>query len=174
MVEALRASEQSSAYRWGAATLFVAAAVILAALGFEYLGGYQPCPLCLQQRYAYYGAIPALFVALVLSTMGQERLASILFGIVAVGFLFNAGLGTYHAGVEWKLWAGPQTCETALTPLGTGPGGLLKQLESERIVRCDEAPWRFAGLSFAGWNAVFSLLLALGALQAARAGRHTV
>jgi disulfide bond formation protein DsbB len=27
-------------------------------------------------------------------------------------------------------------------------------------VACDEAAWRFFGLSFAGWNAVLSLLLA--------------
>ena len=37
----------------------VALATILAALAFEHLGGYAPCPLCLQQRYAYYFAVPA-------------------------------------------------------------------------------------------------------------------
>ena len=79
-----------------------------------------------------------------------------------------AGLGVYHSGVEWKLWAGPETCQLALEPLASGPGGLLKQLETVRVIRCDEAPWRFMGLSFAGWNAVLSLLLAIGAFTAAR------
>ena len=53
-----------------ALVLFAAAAVILAALAFEHFGGYVPCPLCLQQRYAYYAGVPALFLALVLLSAG--------------------------------------------------------------------------------------------------------
>lgn len=160
--------ERDPAYRWGAAALIAAAAIILAALGFEYFGGYRPCPLCLQQRYAYYAGIPLLFGALVLLSTGQQKIAGALFALVALGFLANAGLGVYHSGVEWKLWEGPQTCQLALQPLGGGPGGLLKQLETERVIRCDEASWRLLGLSFAGWNAVLSLLLSLSLFSAAR------
>ncbi len=160
--------ERDSAYRWGAAALFAAAAIILAALAFEHIGGYRPCPLCLQQRYAYYAGIPLLFGALVLVSAGQRKLAGVVFALVAAGFLANTGLAIYHAGVEWKFWAGPETCQFALEPLGAGPGGLLKQLESVRVIRCDEAPWRFLGLSFAGWNVVLSLLLSLSAFTAAR------
>ena len=168
MFAAQSLSERDPAYRWGAAALVAAAAIILTALAFEYIGGYRPCPLCLQQRTAYYAGIPLLFVALVLVSMGQRKMAAVLFALVAVGFLFNAGLGVYHAGVEWKLWAGPQTCQFALEPLSTGSGGLLKQLENVRVIRCDEAPWRFLGLSFAGWNVVLSLMLSLGVATAAR------
>src|SRR5690606_6755649 len=96
--------EREPAYRWGAAILFAAAAIILAALGFEHIGGYRPCPLCLQQRYAYYAGIPLLFGALALMSAEQRRFAGGLFALVAAGFLVNAGLGVYHAGVEWKLW----------------------------------------------------------------------
>ena len=42
-----------------ALVLVGAAATILAALAFEHLGGYAPCPLCLEERYAYYFAVPA-------------------------------------------------------------------------------------------------------------------
>jgi len=162
-------SERDPAYRLGAATLFTATAIILIALSFEYFGGYRPCPLCLQQRYAYYAGIPLLFGALVLVSMGQKKIAGALFLLVALGFLANAGLGAYHAGVEWKFWPGPDTCSTALEPLGgAGPGGLLKQLETIRVIRCDEAAWRFLGLSFAGWNAVLSLLISLSLFTGAR------
>jgi len=34
----------------GLAMVLIGAAAILTALGFEHLGGYQPCALCLQQR----------------------------------------------------------------------------------------------------------------------------
>ena len=168
MLFASSTEHQPFAYRWGAATLFLAVTAILAALAFEHIGGYRPCPLCLQQRYAYYAGIPVLFVALVLASMDQQRQAAILFGLTALAFIANAGLGAYHAGVEWQLWQGPQTCSGGLAPLGGANGGLLGQLATETFARCDEAAWRFAGLSFAGWNVVLSLILALGAAQAAR------
>src|SRR5262245_33165048 len=92
----------SQAYRKGGLVLLVAIAVIAAALAFEHIGGYAPCPLCLQQRYAYYAGIPVLFLALVLLAAERPGLASALFALVALAFLANAGLGIYHAGAEWK------------------------------------------------------------------------
>ena len=157
--------EKSTAYRLGGLTLFFVTGVILVALGFEHLGGYQPCPLCLMQRYAYYAAIPLLFVAMALISE-MPRLAALLFFIVALAFLANAGLGVYHAGAEWKFWPGPDTCGGAHA-LPTSPADLLRGLEESRIVRCDEAPWTFAGLSFAGWNVVASLFAFTATLKAA-------
>lgn len=157
--------ETAAAYRAGGLTLFLAAGVILAALAFEYLGGYAPCPLCLMQRYAYYAAIPLLFLAMAL-TAEMPRLASAIYAVVALAFLVNAGLGVYHAGVEWSFWPGPDTCATAQR-LPTSAADLLKELPQTVVVRCDEAPWRFVGLSFAGWNVVFSLAAFVGALRAA-------
>jgi len=37
----------------------VALATILTAHIFERFGGYAPCPLCLEERYAYYLGVPA-------------------------------------------------------------------------------------------------------------------
>jgi disulfide bond formation protein DsbB len=158
---------QSPAYRTGWTVLIAATAVILLALAFEYVGHYEPCALCLEQRYAYYFAMPMLFGALVLVAAQRNGLAALLFLAVALGFLINAGLGVYHAGVEWKYWAGPDTCAATPKSLSTGTGGLLKQLEKIRVARCDEATWSFIGLSFAGWNVVISLLLAAGATVSA-------
>ena len=152
--------------RVAALVLFVAAAVIGTALAFEHVGGYTPCPLCLEERYGYYAAIPALAIALVLLSTGRRGAATAVLVLVALAFLANGALGVYHAGAEWKLWAGPETCG-ASQPLSTGAGGLLKDLASTRVIRCDEAPWHFLGLSFAGWNAVASIVLAAGALYSA-------
>ena len=158
-------------YTTGAAVLFGAAAVIVTALAFQYIGGYAPCPLCLQQRYAYYLAIPLLFIALVLIAADRPRTAALLFAVVAIAFLANAGLGLYQAGAEWKLWPGPDTC-AGTQGLAMDAGNLLQDLSRTQVVRCDEAAWRFLGLSFAGWNAVASFVLFLGALRAAlRAAR---
>jgi disulfide bond formation protein DsbB len=163
--------ERGPAYRTGGVALFLSAAVILTALAFEHFGGYTPCPLCLQQRYAYYASIPALFLALVLLSAGRTGTAAAVFALTALAFLANAGLGTYHAGAEWKFWPGPDTCGGS-QPLSTGAGGLLKDLGTTRVIRCDEAPWHFLGLSFAGWNVAASLLLAATATSAAAKARH--
>jgi disulfide bond formation protein DsbB len=157
----------SPAYRLGGLVLVGAAAVILTALAFEHLGGYLPCPLCLQQRYAYYAGIPLLFLALVALAAERQGLAIALFLAVAAGFVVNAGLGAYQAGAEWGFWPGPETCARTLEPLRPVGRGLLEDLGSTRVVRCDVASWRLLGLSFAGWNVVASLMLAAGGILSA-------
>ncbi len=157
------------AYRAGGLAILLAMGAIVVALGFEHLGGVAPCPLCLQQRYAYYVGIPALFVALVLVSAEAPRAAALLFFSVSLAFLANAGLGTYHAGIEWQFWPGPDTCSQPvgdLKPLPPG-GNLLESLSTARVVRCDDPSGRFLGLSFAGWNVVASFVIFTAALQAA-------
>jgi disulfide bond formation protein DsbB len=163
MFKAERALEMP-AYRLAGVALLISIGVIVTALAFEYIGRYTPCPLCLMQRWAYYAAIPALFLGMAL-TGERPRIAGLIFLAVALAFLANAGLAAYHAGVEWKFWAGPDTCATAgSTP--TSASDLLEGL-NDRVVRCDEAAWRLFGLSFAGWNVVACLMLMTLALKAA-------
>jgi disulfide bond formation protein DsbB len=145
----------------------VGAATIIGAWIFQYGLGLKPCPLCLEQRYAYYFAIPLAVMVLLGDQVGASRKV-LLAALVAIvlGMAWNAGLGVYHAGVEWKWWAGPQECSGALEDLGSA-GGLLNKLQSITVVRCDDAAWRFLGLSLAGYNALISLALAAVAAWAA-------
>ena len=78
--------ERNAAYRLGGFALFLATAVILAALAFEHVGGLAPCPLCLMQRYAYYAAIPLLFIAMAIVSE-MPRVAAALFALVSLAFL---------------------------------------------------------------------------------------
>lgn len=163
-------SQRLSASNLAALALAGATAVILAALAFEHIGGYTPCPLCLQQRYAYYLGIPALAVALGLLQAPQIRApkaAAALLLAVGLGFLVNAGLGVYQAGAEWKFWDPPATCASPQEL----PSFDLGKMNLDRVpASCGVASWRFLGLSFAGWNAVASAGLAacalLGSLKA--------
>jgi disulfide bond formation protein DsbB len=150
-----------------AAVFLGALAAIMTALGFEHIGGYAPCPLCMQQRLAYHLGIPVALLAFLLSRANHEGLAALLLALVAAAFIANAGLGLYHAGVEWKWWPGPSACgATGELSLDEGVS-LLESLRQGRSVTCDEAPWRFLILSFAGWSAVISL--ALGVIAGAGA-----
>jgi disulfide bond formation protein DsbB len=161
----------SSPLRLATAVLVLALATILGALAFEHLGGYAPCPLCLEQRYAYYVGIPALGLALALLAFGHRALAAALLAAVAALFFANAGFAAYHAGAEWKFWPGPDTCAAAGEALGTAGGGLLKDLETTHVVRCDEPALRIFGLSLAGWNVLICLALAAGSAAAAAKAR---
>ncbi len=81
------------------------------------------------------------------------------FAVITAVMLWNTGLSAYHAGVEWKFWPGPNDCSGPINSFGSA-GNLLKQLQDIRIVRCDEAAWRFLGISLAGYDVLVSLFLA--------------
>jgi disulfide bond formation protein DsbB len=141
------------------AVLFsIAFATILLAHIFERLG-YAPCPLCLQERYAYYFGVPATVIAFFAARAESFTLTRVLLVLTALAFLINAGLGVYHAGIEWKWWEGPASCEGSVA-VEWGVGGVASAIERAEVVSCSEASWRMLGLSFAGWNAVISAALA--------------
>jgi disulfide bond formation protein DsbB len=138
----------------------IAAATLAGAWYFQLVLDIRPCPLCLEQRYAYYLAIPLGALTALAASRGAPR-AVLLAGlaILSLAALGNAGLGTYHAGVEWGFWQGPTDCTGPVGNLGSA-GDLLKRLETVKVIRCDEVQWRFLGLSLAGYNVLISLLMA--------------
>ena len=142
----------------------VAAATLAGAWFFQLVLDIRPCPLCLEQRYAYYLAIPLGALVAVAAARDAPRAVLVAgLGILALATLGNAGLGTYHAGVEWGLWQGPTECTGPVGNLGSA-GNLLQRLDTVKVIRCDEVQWRFLGLSLAGYNVLISLLMAAIAL----------
>ena len=142
------------------AIAFIAADTLAGAWFFEYVLDIRPCPLCLEQRYAYYLAFLLGLVVAFAASRGAPRpvlLAGL--AILALAALANAGLGGYHAGVEWKFWEGPTDCSGPIVNLGSA-GTLLERLDTVKVIRCDEVQWRFLGLSLAGYNVLISLAMA--------------
>jgi disulfide bond formation protein DsbB len=139
--------------RWIAAAGALAAALALGlALASEHWGGLAPCELCLWQRWPYWAAIAAG-----LGALAAPRFAWPLAILVVALFLGNAALAAFHAGVEWKLWPSPLPgCGAAGTGAAT-VDELMARIAGAPIVRCDEPAIVVAGLSMAGWNAVFAL-----------------
>ncbi|GGG49908.1 disulfide bond formation protein B [Chelatococcus composti] len=160
----------ASPRRVALAVLLAAAVTIGGALVFEHGFGLRPCPLCLMQRNPYYVAMPvALVLALLPPRPALERASGIGLLLLAVVFLVSAGLGVYHAGVEWGWWLGPSDCAGTGGPNPAMVGDFLQSLKSVRVVSCTEAAWRFLGLSLAGWNAVISVAIAAMAALGAKA-----
>ena len=167
MAQKTSAIYKQPAYRWGSLSLFVTIAIILGALAFEHIGGYKPCPLCLQQRYAYYVAIPVLFLALILLSVENRPFATALLFFISMIFLANSAFGVYHAGAEWGFWAPPTTCAGSGEALQGGGKKLLSALKNVNVVDCGKPALIILGLSLAGWNAIISLCLSIGCLKAA-------
>lgn len=145
------------------------AATVGLALGFEHIGGYIPCALCLLQRQPYYYGIPvALLAALNAALGGPAWVTRLLVGIVGIMMVVGAGMGVYHSGVEWHFWEGPATCATSANGVTQDATNLLDDLNSVKGPSCTDAALRVLGLSFAGWNVIASLLLAAFAYRIAR------
>ncbi|MBX3532130.1 MAG: disulfide bond formation protein B [Rhizobiaceae bacterium] len=132
------------------------------ALGFQHIGGYIPCKLCLGQRTPYYVGVPLMALALLSATLKAP--AIVTRGLLAAGgllMLYGAYLGGFHSGVEWGWWQGPSDCGFVdAPPASGGSGGVLDQIDAVVPPSCTEAAGRFLGLSFAGWNVIASLVLA--------------
>ena len=145
----------------------IAAATLAGAWYFQLVLDIRPCPLCLEQRYAYYLAVPLGVLTALAAT--RDARAAALAGLVllALAALGNAGLGGYHAGVEWDYFKGPTDCSGPIADLGSA-GTLLQRLDTVKIIRCDEVQWRFLGLSLAGYNVLISLSMAALALWGIR------
>ena len=161
-------SETGPRQTFAAAVLaFGMAATVGTALGFEHIGGFIPCKLCLEQRIPYYVGAPLMLLALLSAWMRGP--AWLTRGLLAAGALlmaFGAALGAYHSGVEWQWWAGPTDCSGAAPAVTTNAGDLFADLD-QIPPACDEAAGRFLGLSFAGWNVLASLALAAIAVRGA-------
>lgn len=159
----------TGAGRVALAGALAAAAALALAYASEHWGGLAPCEMCLWQRWPYWAAIPLGLAALAL-----PRFAVPLATLVALLFLGNAALAAFHAGVEWKLWPSPfPGCGTG----AAGPAGsieeLMARITAAPIVRCDEPAIVVAGLSMAGWNAVFALAVGAGLLIWLKRSRRT-
>lgn len=149
--------------------LVACAAILIMALGLQYIGGFQPCELCLKERWAYYADIVLAVLAMAALSSGRSGVGAGLMALAGVFLLANAGLGLYHAGVEWHWWQGPSTCTMDSNGLAGSGDQLLKSLETENVVRCDQPAMKILGLSLAAWNVPIGL--ALGAVSGLAAWR---
>lgn len=136
----------------------VSAAVLAGAHAFETFGGYLPCPLCLKQREVHWTALAVAAAAgLVLWRwrLPWVRVASLLAVLAVYGW--SLWVSGFHSGVEYKWWPGPSTCGSGAAIL-SGEVDLLASLQNKTMaVPCDEAAWRMAGISMAGYNFLISL-----------------
>lgn len=147
----MRRTDGLSQARWLA--LLIPLALILGALGSQYIGGLVPCEMCWWQRYPHFAAI---FVAALAFAVRNRGGATALVVLAALLIATSGAIGIFHAGVEYHWWPGITACTAALKP---GQSGLdiIDQIQHGPMVRCDLAQWKLFNISLAGWNAIVSL-----------------
>ncbi len=129
----------------------LALALIIGALGFQYIAHMPPCEMCHWQRWP-------LIAAAIVGILGGfffKRDDGLAFWLALLAVLLVAAsgaIGVDQAGVEWKWWEGPQACTGKLM----GFHG-LDDLNVPGQVRCDLPSFRLLGISLAGYNAIISL-----------------
>lgn len=134
------------------------AAVLAAALAFQYLGGLAPCQLCIWQRWPHLAAVGIGLLALIVARGALGRLLPFLGALAA---LATGVIGAFHVGVEQGWWEGLASC-TAGSISGISTADLLNpDVNVGAVVRCDAIAWSMFGISMAGWNVILSALLAM-------------
>ncbi len=145
-----------------------AIAIVSTAWGFELIGGFVPCRMCLEQRIPYYLGAPLALLAFAADRLRLPALLPRLM-LVALAGLFAWGLyvGAYQAGAEWGWWHGPADCSGTRLDALPAAGDLMANLGKVKAIDCTKPQIRILGLSFAGWNVLTSLGLIAVTLFAA-------
>ena len=119
--------------------------------------GYPPCQMCYWQRWPHFAALGIGIAA----TFIPARIWPYLGALAAAT---TSGIGIYHTGVERDWWQGPTSCTGGALDLTSD----LLSTAGPRLILCDQVSWELFTLSMASWNALFSAVLVLVWLAAAR------
>jgi len=150
--------------------VLAAAGLLIAVFAMQYIGGLAPCSLCLSQRWPHGAALALGLIAFVPIISAPAR--RLLLSLIALSFAITAGIGAYHAGVEYGWFAGPTACSGTIS--GNTVEELKRQLMAQPVIRCDEIAWSLFGVSLAGYNFLASTALAVFCAAAALCGAEKI
>ena len=134
---------------------FIVLLTLISAFIIEYVLGHKPCNLCLYERVPY---IISIFLILEILFIKKRVKTSLL--LLSLVFVFSAGLGFYHFGIEQGFFIESFACESKNTSEITTKDELLKQLKINPI-SCKDVSFKIMGLSLASINTIFSFFLSV-------------
>jgi len=159
------------------ALIFVACASMLAfGMYLQHVGGLEPCPMCIVQRYALVGvgllaALASLFPNTGAARWGQKTINALA--------LVTAGFGAFVAARQtWLQWYPPENYSC-----GRDFYGIIENYPISRAIPmlfrgagdCTAVDWTFLGGSVANWSFVCFIGLGLAlVLLLIKGGRATM
>jgi len=135
--------------------VLVSASLLISVFAIQYIGQLAPCSLCLTQRWPH-GIALALGLLAMMPIIGAPARRFLLI-MISIAFATTAGIGAYHAGIEYGWFIGPTTCSGNID--GNTIDELKRQLLAQPVMRCDEVTWSLLGISLAGYNFFISSAL---------------
>jgi disulfide bond formation protein DsbB len=148
--------------------LLAPALLLGGALGSQYVGGLAPCEMCYWQRWPHEAAIA--LAALAYAVAKKPAASRVAVNLAAIFIAVSGAIGVFHAGVEYGWWEGLTTCSRG--PSAASSEELLNAILNAPVVRCDQAQWTLAGISLAGFNAIFSFAAAIAIWALAHRSRR--
>ena len=137
--------------------LFYSLLAIFFALYIEHILGYKACKLCLYQRVPY---IIAIFVSFIGYNYFKSNKILILIIII---FLLSALVAGYHYGIENNIFKEFSGCTSNSLEI-IDKTELLKSL-NDNVISCKDVNFKLFGISLAGINLLFSLLIIIYSLK---------
>ena len=126
---------------------------LVSAFFIEYILGYQPCNLCILERFPYLIAIIIILFSYKFSQF--EKFFILLLTII---FLASTALSLYHLGIEQGFIQESLVCDLKSGSNLLSKEEILKQLQ-EKSVSCKDVTFKIFGLSLTTFNVIISLLL---------------
>jgi len=126
-----------------------AMALILGALGFQYIAHLAPCEMCHWQRWPHIAAAVIGLIGVTLWKKDARTLAVAAIILVAMSGL----IGAYQWGMQAGLLPGPGACTVA-------HAYVMGSNAPPPEVSCNVVTWSLFGLSLAAYNAIFAFLIA--------------
>ena len=137
--------------------LFYSLLAICFALYIEHILGYKACKLCLYQRVPY---IFAIFICFIGYNYFKNDKILIL---VAIIFLISVLISGYHYGIENNIFKEFSGC--AVNSLEIVDKAELLNSLNNNVTSCKDVNFKLFGISLAGINLLFSLLIIIYSLR---------
>ena len=140
--------------------------VMATAYFIEFVLGYEPCELCIIQRYPYFIIIVSSITLSILKAKSIPlKIPSSVFSkaytaasvIILLASLTGFSVAAYHFGIENNYWQNFSGCSDQLSSIELSATNLLDDI-NEIVPNCSDS-LKFFGLSLSGYNAISNIFI---------------
>lgn len=132
-------------------SLLISILALLFALFLQYVFGYEPCRLCMFQRYAY-------AILIMISMIGMFYYTNkVIHFLLLISFMTITSISFWHMGVELQWWAASLECSGMTENIGSLKEE-LKNINDKPIASCDQISPKLLNVSLVQWSFVYGLV----------------
>ena len=132
-------------------SFIIAIFALLFAFYLQYILGYEPCKLCMYQRYVY---ILVILLSLLGFFLHKSKLIPILLIIL---FIIITSIGFWHLGIEQQWWAASLECSGITENIGSLKEE-LKNINNRPVATCDQVSPKFLNITLVQWSFIYALV----------------